>query len=40
MGEREKDQVVSLLFAAKAGDLNTVRRMYMQGCDLEIADYG
>ncbi|KAI1700311.1 ankyrin repeats (3 copies) domain-containing protein [Ditylenchus destructor] len=39
MGEREKDQVVSLLFAAKAGDLNTVRRMYMQGCDLEMSDY-
>lgn len=31
--------MVSLLFAAKAGDLNTIRRMYMQGCNLEIADY-
>uniref|UniRef100_A0A915EFE4 glutaminase n=1 Tax=Ditylenchus dipsaci TaxID=166011 RepID=A0A915EFE4_9BILA len=39
VGDREKDQVVSLLFAAKAGDLNTVRRMYMQGFDLEMADY-
>jgi glutaminase len=39
LGDRRKDQVVSLLFAAKAGDLNTIRRMYMQGCDLEMADY-
>ena len=38
-GELEKDQVVSLLFAAKAGDLNTIRRIYMQGIDLEMADY-
>ncbi|CAD5226897.1 unnamed protein product [Bursaphelenchus xylophilus] len=35
----EKNQVVSLLFAAKAGDLNKIRRMYMQGCDLEMKDY-
>lgn len=34
-----REQVVSLLFAAKAGDLNTIRRMYIQGCNLEIADY-
>lgn len=26
IGEREKDQIVSLLFAAKAGDINTIRR--------------
>lgn len=26
VGEREKDKIVSLLFAAKAGDLNTIRR--------------
>lgn len=26
VGEREKDLVVSLLFAAKSGDLNTIRR--------------
>ncbi|KAE9555747.1 hypothetical protein FO519_000961 [Halicephalobus sp. NKZ332] len=38
-GELEKDQVVSLLFAAKAGDLNTIRRIYMHGVDLEMADY-
>uniref|UniRef100_A0AC34FE18 Glutaminase n=1 Tax=Panagrolaimus sp. ES5 TaxID=591445 RepID=A0AC34FE18_9BILA len=39
LGDREKDVVVSLLFASKAGDLNTVRRMYMQGNDLECPDY-
>uniref|UniRef100_A0A914BYA5 glutaminase n=1 Tax=Acrobeloides nanus TaxID=290746 RepID=A0A914BYA5_9BILA len=38
-GELERDQVVSLLFAAKAGDLNTIRRIYMQGINLEMADY-
>uniref|UniRef100_A0A7E4UNM0 glutaminase n=1 Tax=Panagrellus redivivus TaxID=6233 RepID=A0A7E4UNM0_PANRE len=38
-GELEKDQVVSLLFAAKAGDLNTIRRIFMQGADLEMPDY-
>ncbi|KAH7673161.1 Protein GLNA-1 a [Aphelenchoides avenae] len=39
VGDRQKDQVVSLLFAAKAGDINTIRRMYMQGCNMELADY-
>uniref|UniRef100_A0AC34QCD3 Glutaminase n=1 Tax=Panagrolaimus sp. JU765 TaxID=591449 RepID=A0AC34QCD3_9BILA len=39
LGDREKDVVVSLLFAAKAGDLNTIRRMYMQGVDLSLFDY-
>uniref|UniRef100_A0A914ZC76 glutaminase n=1 Tax=Panagrolaimus superbus TaxID=310955 RepID=A0A914ZC76_9BILA len=39
VGDREKDVVVSLLFSSKAGDLNTVRRMYMQGNDLECPDY-
>nr|CAD2136876.1 unnamed protein product [Meloidogyne enterolobii] len=39
VGEREKAAVVSLLFAAKAADLNTIRRMYMQKVDLEMADY-
>ncbi|KAI6176120.1 No extended memory [Aphelenchoides bicaudatus] len=37
--DRLKEQVVSLLFAAKAGDLNAIRRLYMHGYDLEIADY-
>ncbi|KAI6221261.1 No extended memory [Aphelenchoides besseyi] len=32
-------QIVDLLFAAKAGDLNTIRRLYLQGADLELADY-
>lgn len=30
-GEVERDQIVSLLFAAKVGDLNTIRRIYVQG---------
>uniref|UniRef100_A0AC34GTL5 Glutaminase n=1 Tax=Panagrolaimus sp. ES5 TaxID=591445 RepID=A0AC34GTL5_9BILA len=38
-GDLEKDQVVALLFAAKAGDLNTIRRIYLQGIDMEMADY-
>ena len=38
-GELEKDQVVALLFADKAGDLNTIRRIYVQGTDMEMADY-
>uniref|UniRef100_A0A7E4W387 glutaminase n=1 Tax=Panagrellus redivivus TaxID=6233 RepID=A0A7E4W387_PANRE len=38
-GDREKDVIVSLLFAAKSGDINTIRRMYMQGNDLQMADY-
>lgn len=29
VGDREKDLVVSLLFAAKCGDINTIRRYYM-----------
>uniref|UniRef100_A0A7E4W0G2 glutaminase n=1 Tax=Panagrellus redivivus TaxID=6233 RepID=A0A7E4W0G2_PANRE len=39
VGDREKNQVVSLLFAAKAGDINSIRRMHMKGIDLEMADY-
>uniref|UniRef100_A0A914EFU2 glutaminase n=1 Tax=Acrobeloides nanus TaxID=290746 RepID=A0A914EFU2_9BILA len=38
-GDREKDQVVALLFAAKAGDLNTMRRMHLQGVNMELKDY-
>ncbi|KAK0395019.1 hypothetical protein QR680_001068 [Steinernema hermaphroditum] len=39
IGEHQRDQVVELLFAAQAGDLNAIRRFYLQGCDLDIADY-
>jgi len=39
VGDREKDQVVSLLFAAKAGDINSIRRMHLKGVDLEMQDY-
>ncbi|KAI6185135.1 No extended memory [Aphelenchoides fujianensis] len=35
----QKEQVVSLLFAAKAGDLNTIRRLFMQKANLELVDY-
>uniref|UniRef100_A0A915DX07 Uncharacterized protein n=1 Tax=Ditylenchus dipsaci TaxID=166011 RepID=A0A915DX07_9BILA len=38
-GDFERDQVVTLLFSAKSGDLNTIRRIYMQGGDLELCDY-
>ncbi|KAI1726748.1 glutaminase domain-containing protein [Ditylenchus destructor] len=38
-GEQERDQVVALLFSAKSGDLNTIRRIYMQDGDLEMCDY-
>lgn len=37
--DRLKEQVVSLLFASKAGDLNAIRRLYMHGHNLEVADY-
>uniref|UniRef100_A0AC35U614 Glutaminase n=1 Tax=Rhabditophanes sp. KR3021 TaxID=114890 RepID=A0AC35U614_9BILA len=39
LGDLERDQVVTLLFAAKIGDLNTIRRFYMQGVDLNTLDY-
>ncbi|PAV56863.1 hypothetical protein WR25_20668 [Diploscapter pachys] len=32
-------RVVGLLFAAKNGDIDVVKRLYMQGTDLDIADY-
>uniref|UniRef100_A0AC34GQ72 Glutaminase n=1 Tax=Panagrolaimus sp. ES5 TaxID=591445 RepID=A0AC34GQ72_9BILA len=39
VGDREKNQVVTLLFAAKAGDINSIRRMFLKGVDLEMEDY-
>ncbi|TMS34706.1 hypothetical protein L596_002242 [Steinernema carpocapsae] len=39
IGEHQRDQIVELLFAAQAGDLNAIRRFYLQGCNLDIADY-
>ncbi|EPB67536.1 ankyrin repeat protein [Ancylostoma ceylanicum] len=39
IGNRDTELVVSLLFAAKNGDFDVVRRMYLQGTNLEMADY-
>jgi glutaminase len=39
LGNKETDLIVSLLFACKHGDLETVRRLYLQGANLNIADY-
>ncbi|RCN32899.1 glutaminase [Ancylostoma caninum] len=39
IGNRDTELVVSLLFAAKNGDFEVVRRMYLQGTNLEMADY-
>ncbi|KHJ89789.1 ankyrin repeat protein [Oesophagostomum dentatum] len=39
VGNRDTELVVSLLFAAKNSDLDTIRRMYLQGTNLEVADY-
>uniref|UniRef100_A0A914YTF0 glutaminase n=2 Tax=Panagrolaimus superbus TaxID=310955 RepID=A0A914YTF0_9BILA len=39
VGDREKNQVVTLLFASKAGDINSIRRMFLKGVDLEMEDY-
>ncbi|PAV80316.1 hypothetical protein WR25_21635 [Diploscapter pachys] len=36
---RDADMIVNLLFAAKNGDYEMIRRLYMQGTDLEIVDY-
>uniref|UniRef100_A0A7E4VR31 glutaminase n=1 Tax=Panagrellus redivivus TaxID=6233 RepID=A0A7E4VR31_PANRE len=39
LGNKETDLVVSLLFAAKNADLETIRRLYLQGANLNMADY-
>uniref|UniRef100_A0A914XPM5 glutaminase n=2 Tax=Plectus sambesii TaxID=2011161 RepID=A0A914XPM5_9BILA len=39
VGEGDAEQVVILLFAAKNGDISAVRRWFMQGASLEMADY-
>uniref|UniRef100_A0A914W569 glutaminase n=1 Tax=Plectus sambesii TaxID=2011161 RepID=A0A914W569_9BILA len=38
-GDSKVEQIVLLLFAAKSGDISAIRRYYMQGVDLEMADY-
>jgi len=39
VGEMEKDEIISMLFAARSGDLNALRRIYIRGISLELADY-
>jgi glutaminase len=39
VGELEKDEIISMLFAARSGDLNALRRIYIRGVNLELADY-
>ncbi|WKX94232.1 hypothetical protein Q1695_011470 [Nippostrongylus brasiliensis] len=39
VGNRDTELVVSLLFASKNNDTETIRRMYLQGTNLEVADY-
>ncbi|CAD6195806.1 unnamed protein product [Caenorhabditis auriculariae] len=39
MTTRDTEVIVSLMFAAKNGDLEAIRRMYMQGMNLSIVDY-
>uniref|UniRef100_A0A914IDY5 glutaminase n=1 Tax=Globodera rostochiensis TaxID=31243 RepID=A0A914IDY5_GLORO len=39
LGNTETDLVVNLLYACKNGDLETVRRLYLQGVNLNISDY-
>uniref|UniRef100_A0A914EJH3 glutaminase n=2 Tax=Acrobeloides nanus TaxID=290746 RepID=A0A914EJH3_9BILA len=39
VGSKETDLVVSLLFASKNGDLETIRRLFLQGANLNMADY-
>lgn len=39
LGNKETDLVVSLLFAAKNGDLETIRRLYLQGANLNMASF-
>ncbi|CAJ0587130.1 unnamed protein product, partial [Mesorhabditis spiculigera] len=36
---RERDQCVPVLFAARDGDMQAIRRLYMQGADLSVSDY-
>ncbi|CAI4231202.1 unnamed protein product [Auanema sp. JU1783] len=39
LGNRDTELVVSLLFSAKNGDLEAIKRMTIQGCNMEVADY-
>ncbi|CAI2335229.1 unnamed protein product [Caenorhabditis sp. 36 PRJEB53466] len=39
IGPRENETIVQVMYAAKNGDLDSLRRMFMQGADLKSADY-
>ncbi|PIO75233.1 ankyrin repeat protein [Teladorsagia circumcincta] len=39
VSNRDTEVVVSLLFAAKNNDMETIRRMYLQGTNMNVADY-
>uniref|UniRef100_A0A0K0FCQ0 glutaminase n=1 Tax=Strongyloides venezuelensis TaxID=75913 RepID=A0A0K0FCQ0_STRVS len=39
VGNKDTDLVVSLLYAAKNGEIQTVRRLYLQGANLNMSDY-
>ncbi|CDH93328.1 glutaminase [Caenorhabditis elegans] len=39
IGPRENETIVQVMYAAKNGDLDSLRRMFMQGADLKTADY-
>ncbi|KAI6211524.1 No extended memory [Aphelenchoides besseyi] len=39
IGESEKDEIISMLFAARSNDLNAIRRIFMRGVDLNLTDY-
>ncbi|KAI6223193.1 No extended memory [Aphelenchoides besseyi] len=39
IGESEKDEIISMLFAARSNDLNAIRRIFIRGVDLNLTDY-
>uniref|UniRef100_A0AAF5DQR6 glutaminase n=2 Tax=Strongyloides stercoralis TaxID=6248 RepID=A0AAF5DQR6_STRER len=39
LSDIKSDQIVTLLFASKSGDLNTIRRLFMLGVDMDSYDY-
>ncbi|KAI1726768.1 glutaminase domain-containing protein [Ditylenchus destructor] len=39
LGNKETDLIVTLLFACKNGDLETIRRLFLQGVSMNLADY-
>ena len=39
VGEHEKEDTIAMLFAARANDLNALRRLYLRDADFNAADY-